>query len=263
MGAGLGRLGPGRPVGDHRRSRAATRYGVHTAVEFASALARCGVTVFLARRSASTRLPTAARSPSAPRTVAVLALRADRAYPASHTGLIERSRDRLVLTEYPPGTLPGRLRFLVRNRLSRRWARMLVVEAGARSGTRRTAGTRPHSAGCDGGTGTGHVGLSRSGATSRAFAAGRARGRPEDVLEIVGRLGLTPPCRRGEHPPTGSPARPGRARRTTGPRRLAPVPDRRGSQDPDAVRAALTELETRGLAEFTRAFWQRPALSGP
>ncbi|MBC3190774.1 DNA-protecting protein DprA [Pseudonocardia sp. C8] len=252
-------------------SRAATRYGVHTAVEFASALARCGVTVFSGAAfgidAAAHRGALAVGAP----TVAVLACGPDRAYPASHTGLIERiAATGLVLTEYPPGTLPGRLRFLVRNRLlAALGAGCLVVEAGARSGTRRTAGDS---------TALGRPVMAVPGPVTSGLSVGchelvRSRqaelvGRPEDVLEIVGRLGLdlaVPPA--GERRPTDGLGPHAQAVHDALPARAAWPPSRiaeASGVDPDAVRAALTELEARGLAEYHQGLWQRPARrSGP
>ena len=70
-------------------------------------------------------------------TVAVLACGIDRAYPEANrdaAGLIVRFGS--VVSEYPPGTVPARHRFLVRNRLIAAFgAGTVVVEAGRRSGT--------------------------------------------------------------------------------------------------------------------------------
>jgi DNA processing protein len=74
-------------------------------------------------------------------TVAVLACGIDRAYPAGHSLLLDRiAESGLVITEYPPGTPPGRHRFLVRNRLiAALSAGTVVVEAGRRCGARNSA----------------------------------------------------------------------------------------------------------------------------
>jgi DNA processing protein len=54
-------------------------------------------------------------------TVAVLACGVDRVYPAGHATLLERiAATGLVVSEYPPGSVPARHRFLVRNRLIHR-----------------------------------------------------------------------------------------------------------------------------------------------
>ena len=125
-------------------------------------------------------------------TVAVLACGVDRVYPAAHATLLERiAATGLVVSEYPPGSVPARHRFLVRNRLiAALGAGTVVVEAALRSGAQRTAAdtealgrlvmavpgpvTSGPSAGC-------HQ-LIRDGALLVTSA--------DDVLEAVGRLGV-------------------------------------------------------------------------
>ena len=125
-------------------------------------------------------------------TVAVLACGIDRAYPAAHATLLERiAATGLVVSEYPPGSVPARHRFLVRNRLiAALGGGTVVVEAAMRSGAQRTAAdtealgrlvmavpgavTSGPSAGC-------HQ-LIRDGALLVTGA--------DDVLEAVGRLGV-------------------------------------------------------------------------
>jgi DNA processing protein len=74
-------------------------------------------------------------------TVAVLACGIDRAYPEANRELLDFiPRFGSVVSEYPPGTVPARHRFLVRNRLIAAFgAGTVVVEAGRRSGTLSTA----------------------------------------------------------------------------------------------------------------------------
>jgi DNA processing protein len=74
-------------------------------------------------------------------TVAVLACGIDRAYPEANRDLLDFIvRFGSVVSEYPPGTVPARHRFLVRNRLIAAFgAGTVVVEAGRRSGTLSTA----------------------------------------------------------------------------------------------------------------------------
>jgi DNA processing protein len=76
-----------------------------------------------------------------PSTVAVLACGIDRAYPEANRALLEAiAQSGSVVSEYPPGTVPARHRFLVRNRLiAALGAATVVVEAGRRSGTLSTA----------------------------------------------------------------------------------------------------------------------------
>ena len=73
--------------------------------------------------------------------MAVLACGPDLAYPREHAGLLDDiATHGAVVSEYPPGTLPARHRFLARNRVIAALARgTLVVEAARRSGTIVTA----------------------------------------------------------------------------------------------------------------------------
>ncbi|MFP5072296.1 DNA-processing protein DprA [Pseudonocardia nantongensis] len=247
-------------------SRAATGYGTHTAAEFAGALARRGVTVF---SGAAFGIDAAAHRGALAvqgATVAVLACGPDRAYPSAHTSLIERiAAAGVVLTEYPPGTVPGRLRFLVRNRLlAALGAGCLVVESGARSGSGRTASDalalgRPVMAV------PGPVTSAMSVGCHELVRKGRAElvGRPEDVLESVGRIGIDlalPPA--GEVRPTDALGPAARAVHDALHTRAARSAGRIGEAaglPPDAVRAALVELEEHGLAEYHQGLWQRPA----
>lgn len=250
-------------------SRAATRYGLHTTADFASALARRGVTVF---SGAAFGIDAAAHRGAlavGAATVAVLACGPDRFYPVAHTGLIERiAATGLVLSEYPPGTVPGRLRFLVRNRLlAALGAGCLVVEAGARSGSRRTA-TDSLALGRPLMAVPGPVTSALSVGCHELVRAGQAQlvGRPEDVLETVGRLGLDlalPPA--GERRPTDGLTPAALAVHDALPARAAWSPGRISEVAgvaADDVRAALTELEERGLAEYHQGLWQRPARRG-
>lgn len=122
-------------------ARAATSYGEHVAAEMGYGLASRGMTVV---SGAAYGIDGAAHKGALNAngcTVAVLACGIDRAYPAGHSMLIDRIAARgLVITEYPPGTPPGRHRFLVRNRIiAALGAGTVVVEAGQRSGARNTA----------------------------------------------------------------------------------------------------------------------------
>jgi DNA processing protein len=73
-------------------------------------------------------------------TVAVLPCGIDRPYPLSHVSLLEQIADEgLLITEWPPGAAPHRIRFLIRNRVIAAATRgTVMVEAGARSGARNT-----------------------------------------------------------------------------------------------------------------------------
>ncbi|MEV1291784.1 DNA-processing protein DprA [Pseudonocardia sp. NPDC049635] len=252
-------------------ARGATRYGLHAAADFASVLARRGVTVFSGAAFGIDAAAHRGALAAGGRTVAVLACGPDRVYPAAHAELIERIADTgLVLTEYPPGTVPGRLRFLVRNRLlAALGAGCLVVEAGTRSGSKRTASDavalrRPLMALPGPVTSAMSVGCHELIRSRRAELVGR----PEDVLEIIGRLGADlAPERVAERRPTDGLATGTLAVHDALPVRAAWSAARIGEVAgvaPDAVRIALVELEGRGLVEYHQGLWQRPARrSGP
>ncbi len=258
-------------------ARAATAYGTHVAGEFAAGLAAAGATVVsgaaLGIDGAAHRGALAADGP----TVAVLACGVDRAYPASHEALLDRiAATGLVVSEYPPGSVPARHRFLVRNRLiAALGGGTLVVEAAVRSGAQRTAADT---------AALGKLVMAVPGPVTSGLSAGchqliRAGAllvtRPEEVLEAVGRLGadLAAPLADGRGPggtpSAGRPtdgldgvaalvhdALPPRGARDT--RWLA----REAGVPPDAVRAALTELERRGLARCRDGLWQLVARGG-
>ncbi len=245
-------------------ARAATGYGTHVAGELAADLAGRGSTVVsgaaIGIDGAAHRGALAVRGP----TVAVLACGADRAYPPAHEALLARiAQTGLVVSEYPPGSVPGRHRFLVRNRLIAALAAgTVVVEAGLRSGATRTAAdaavlgrvlmavpgpvTSGQSAGC-------HRLLREGGAE---LVTG-----PAEVREALGPIGavlVEPPAgpRRATDglDPVGAlvhDALPARAARSAGWLAAeAGVPV-------GAVRAALVDLARRGLAEQHDGLWQR------
>lgn len=130
-------------------SRASSPYGTRVAGELAYELARAGMVVV---SGAAFGIDTAAhrsalqvvrgRGPvERTVTVAVLACGIDRAYPEANRDMLDFiPRYGSVVSEYPPGTVPARHRFLVRNRLIAGFgAGTVVVEAGRRSGTLSTA----------------------------------------------------------------------------------------------------------------------------
>jgi DNA processing protein len=131
-------------------SRASSPYGTRVAGELAYELARAGMVVVsgaafgidtAAHRSALQVVRSAEPGRSVTVTVAVLACGIDRAYPEANRDLLDFiPRYGSVVSEYPPGTVPARHRFLVRNRLIAGFgAGTVVVEAGRRSGTLSTA----------------------------------------------------------------------------------------------------------------------------
>ncbi len=121
-------------------SRAASSYGLHVAGELGFQLAERGWAVVSGAAygidGAAHRGALTAPGP----TIAVLACGADVAYPRSHDALLARiAAEGLVVSEAPPGGLPLRRRFLVRNRLiAALSAGTVVVEAGVRSGALST-----------------------------------------------------------------------------------------------------------------------------
>ncbi|MEO7124744.1 MAG: DNA-processing protein DprA [Nakamurella sp.] len=135
-------------------SRAATPYGVRVATELSASAVDDGFTVIsgaafgidaAAHRGAlhggAAHGGSAGLEQLTGATVAVLACGIDRAYPAAHRALIDMiAFDGSVVSEYPPGAVPARHRFLVRNRLIAAFAEVtVVVEAGRRSGSLNTA----------------------------------------------------------------------------------------------------------------------------
>ena len=122
-------------------ARSASVAGVEIADRLAADLAARGVTVVsgLARGVDGAAHRGAAHTG---RTVAVMASGADRIYPAEHEGLArDIVRCGLVISEYPPRTVPLPFRFPQRNRvISGLSDAVVVVEAGERSGSLITAG---------------------------------------------------------------------------------------------------------------------------
>ncbi|MDV3127289.1 DNA-processing protein DprA [Mycobacterium sp. 21AC1] len=172
-------------------TRAATAYGEHVAAELAAGLAERDVTVLSGGAYGIDGAAHRAALACDGVTVAVVAGGIDNPYPAGHSALFRRIReDCLLISEYPPGVPPGRLRFLTRNRLVAALSgATVVVEAGLRSGAANTAAwakdlgrpvcavpgpvTSAASAGC-------HA-LLRTGANLVSRAA--------DIVELAGRVG--------------------------------------------------------------------------
>ncbi|MGH3769991.1 MAG: DNA-processing protein DprA [Pseudonocardiaceae bacterium] len=245
-------------------ARAATGYGEHVAAEFGYELAEAGFTVVSGAAfgidGAAHRGALAAEG----RTVAVQACGLDRAYPAGHQGLLDRiAESGAVVSEYAPGVRPARHRFLVRNRLIAAFAAgTVVVEAGVRSGARRTAAAA---------AALGRVVMVVPGPVTSALSVGchllvREEQavlvtRVAEVVEAVGRIGadlappLATPCRStdGLSPellavyealPARAPRHPEQLVADSG------VPLHR-------VRSALPLLELRGLVGCGVSGWHR------
>jgi DNA processing protein len=122
-------------------ARTATAYGQHVAADLAYRLSAQGWTVVSGGAfgidAAAHRGALSAESP----TIAVIAGGLQAPYPSGNARLFERIADLgLLLSEWPPDCRPQRHRFLIRNRLiAGLVAGTVVVEAGARSGSRHTA----------------------------------------------------------------------------------------------------------------------------
>ncbi|MGB6181375.1 MAG: DNA-processing protein DprA [Rhodococcus sp. (in: high G+C Gram-positive bacteria)] len=122
-------------------TRAATSYGEHVTAEIAGDLAVDGWTVVSGGAYGIDGAAHRAALGVGGRTVAVLACGVDRAYPAGHARLLRQIADSgAVISEYAPGTMPARYRFLARNRVVAALSDgVVIVEAGWRSGARNTA----------------------------------------------------------------------------------------------------------------------------
>jgi DNA processing protein len=245
-------------------ARAATGYGEHVAAEFGYELAEGGFAVISGAAfgidGAAHRGALAAEGS----TVAVQACGLDRVYPAGHQKLLDRiAGSGAVVSEYPPGGWPARPRFLVRNRLIAACAAgTVVVEAGVRSGARRTAAAT---------AALGRVVMAVPGPVTSALSVGchlliREEQavlvtRAAEVVEAVGRIGadLAPllgiPRRRtdGLNPellavyealPARAPRHPEQLVRDSG------LPLHR-------VRSALPLLELQGLVGCGTSGWHR------
>jgi DNA processing protein len=200
-------------------SRAATGYGAHVAGEIAADLAERGWAVIsggaygidaAAHRGAlATAGLTTAGSAHAGATIAVLACGVDYSYPAGHVSLFADIADQgLIISEWPPGRRPARLRFLVRNRtIAALSGGTVIVEASERSGALNTARhaaqlgrplmavpgpvTSAQSAGC-------HRIIREWGATCVT--------RADDIIEMLSPLGTADPPAPAGSAQTGRPA---------------------------------------------------------
>lgn len=123
-------------------SRTPTAYGGAAAVDFATTLARAGVSLWSGLAAGIDAAAHQACLDAGTPTVAVQAGGLTHVYPAHHAGLREQIVERggLVLSELPPGRTPTRGHFPRRNRiLALACEAVLVVEAGLASGSLHTA----------------------------------------------------------------------------------------------------------------------------
>jgi DNA processing protein len=154
----LDQLGPGRPYALWLRgsadlrslsqrsvsvvgSRAATGYGCHVAGEIAADLAERGWAVVSGGAYGIDAAAHRGALATQGITIAVLACGVDFPYPAGHAELFaDIATHGLVISEWPPGRHPARVRFLIRNRvIAALSCGTLIVEAGERSGALNTA----------------------------------------------------------------------------------------------------------------------------
>jgi DNA processing protein len=122
-------------------SRAASGYGTHVAREIAADLGQQGWAVVSGGAYGIDAAAHRGALATGGITVAVLACGVDYPYPAGHAELFSAvAADGLVISEWPPGRHPARLRFLIRNRvIAALSCGTVIVEAGERSGALNTA----------------------------------------------------------------------------------------------------------------------------
>jgi DNA processing protein len=123
-------------------ARAASSYGTYVATDLAHKLADLGWTVVSGGAYGIDAAAHRAAVAAGGLTAAVLACGVDRPYPVGHASLFDRIAETgLLISEWPFGSAPYRLRFLVRNRVIAALTRgTVVVEAAGRSGARQTLG---------------------------------------------------------------------------------------------------------------------------
>lgn len=244
-------------------SRACTDYGIRVTRTLACGLADRGFTVVSGGANGIDAEAHRGALVSGSPTVAFLAGGVDRLYPASNTELLRRTIEQgAVVSEVPPGSVPGKQRFLKRNRLiASLTSGTVVVEASVRSGALSTANhaakllrplgavpgpvTSMASAGC-------HELLRRGAAVCVTDAA--------EAAELVGDVGESAPERRGE-------TRLGDDLDAAGKAVLDALPVRKAAHERSIARAAglalgdttgaLGLLELMGLAEQKDGGWRR------
>ena len=230
-------------------SRAATPYGNQVATELAVDLAGRGWATVSGGAygidAAAHRGSLAAGMP----TIAVLACGVDVFYPSGNRTLFERvAEGGFLVSEWPPGMSPTRLRFLWRNRVIAALGRGTVaVEMGYRSGARRT---------CTEAAGLGRHVMAVPGPVTSAVSVGchdaiRRREaelvtRAGDVLELVAPLGEAP----ASEPPAGRASR--RDRLSTVSRKVLDALDPFEFMTPDQV-AAVSHQRPEGMTELLDA----------
>jgi DNA processing protein len=186
-------------------SRGASPVALETAARLGRDLAARGVTVVsgLARGVDSAAHRGALK---AGRTIAVLGSGVDRIYPREHAGLArEIVSTGLVLSEYPPGTVPLPFHFPMRNRLiSGLSYAVVVIEASDKSGSLITA-SYALDQGRDVMAVPGNVlsGRNRGGHALIRDGAKIVECADDILEEIHGPAGPNQPARTGAQPPAG------------------------------------------------------------
>jgi DNA processing protein len=122
-------------------ARASSAYGEHVGTEMAAALAERGWTVVSGGAYGIDGCAHRGALAADGVTIAVLACGVDHVYPAGHQDLLASvAAQGVLVSEWPPGRTPSKLRFLIRNRVIGALTRgTVVVEAGLRSGALNTA----------------------------------------------------------------------------------------------------------------------------
>jgi DNA processing protein len=122
-------------------SRACSPKNLHLARDIARELSAYGLTVVSGMARGIDHAAHSGAISEKGRSIAVLGTGLDVVYPPRHRDLYEAlSREGLLLSEFPPGSLPERPHFPIRNRIiSGLSLGVLVVEAGERSGSLITA----------------------------------------------------------------------------------------------------------------------------
>ncbi len=180
-------------------ARASTGYGERVAADLAAGVAGRGTTVLSGGAYGIDAAAHRGALSAGGVTVAVLACGVDRFYPRGNESLLRRvAEEGLVVTELPPGSAPGRSRFLHRNRLiAALGAATVVVEAAWRSGALSTAA---HAAGLGRPLGAvpGPVTSSSSAGCHRALRDLQATCVTDAVeaSELVEPVGAVPPSAR-------------------------------------------------------------------
>lgn len=121
-------------------ARASSEYGRHMACELAYGLAQRGWIVVSGGAFGIDAAAHRGAMAADGQTISILASGVDRAYPVGNTAMFEHIvQNGLLVSEWPPGSEPHRVRFLIRNRVIAAISRgTIMVEAALRSGARQT-----------------------------------------------------------------------------------------------------------------------------